>query len=227
MGKLTQKEFIERVTKNHPHLDFSEYIFTETRGYSIVKDSLGIKYLTKAQNLLRGKNLNPTSESAIDKQDWFLTKARQVHGNYYDYSKVKYVNVTTKVCIICPIHGEFYVRPTGHLKGNKCKKCSFPKHINHPGGYSGKYKHDPNYELYLYTIKLYNENETFYKVGLSNDPTRRFTFFPYKVDVIRLKKGILGDLFPKEQKIINNLKHYAYIPKIHFKGYSECFSKIE
>lgn len=37
----------------------------------------------------------------------FIKQARNVHGDKYDYSKVEYVNSKTKICIICPIHGEF------------------------------------------------------------------------------------------------------------------------
>ena len=54
----------------------------------------------------------------------FIKKARQVHGDKYDYSKVEYVNACTKVCIICPIHGEFWQSPTNHLRGKGCSKCS-------------------------------------------------------------------------------------------------------
>ena len=54
----------------------------------------------------------------------FIKKARKIHGNKYDYSKVIYVNNRTKVCIICPIHGEFWQTPTNHLKGQGCYKCS-------------------------------------------------------------------------------------------------------
>ena len=54
----------------------------------------------------------------------FIEKAKKVHGDKYDYSKVKYINNKTKVCIVCPIHGEFYIRPDMHLNGQGCKKCS-------------------------------------------------------------------------------------------------------
>lgn len=37
----------------------------------------------------------------------FIQEARDVHGDKYDYSKVEYVNNHTKVCILCPKHGEF------------------------------------------------------------------------------------------------------------------------
>ena len=41
----------------------------------------------------------------------------------YDYSKVEYVNYETKVCIICPEHGEFWQTPHGHLLGCGCPYC--------------------------------------------------------------------------------------------------------
>ena len=53
----------------------------------------------------------------------FKEKARDVHGDRYDYSKVEYVNAVTKVCIVCPVHGEFWQIPASHLKGIGCKKC--------------------------------------------------------------------------------------------------------
>ena len=58
-------------------------------------------------------------------QEQFIKKARDIHGDKYDYSKVKYVNVNTKVCIICPEHGEFWQTPLVHLYGGGCgcKEC--------------------------------------------------------------------------------------------------------
>ena len=37
----------------------------------------------------------------------FITQATKIHGNRYDYSKVEYKSTDTKICIICPDHGEF------------------------------------------------------------------------------------------------------------------------
>ena len=56
-------------------------------------------------------------------QEEFINRAIAIHGNKYDYSKVVYVNSTTDVCIICPIHGEFWQTPSGHLQGRGCKDC--------------------------------------------------------------------------------------------------------
>ena len=55
----------------------------------------------------------------------FIKKAREVHGDKYDYSKVEYDGAHTKVCIICPEHGEFWQTPNEHKKGCGCPNCSF------------------------------------------------------------------------------------------------------
>ena len=58
----------------------------------------------------------------------FITKAREIHGSTYDYSKVDYVNGSIKVCIIDPEYGEFWQTPNNHLKGCGCPKRS-GKHV--------------------------------------------------------------------------------------------------
>lgn len=57
----------------------------------------------------------------------FIKESNEVHQNKYDYSKVDYKGVTTKVKIICPVHGEFYQTPRVHLKGCGCPKCGFER----------------------------------------------------------------------------------------------------
>ena len=51
----------------------------------------------------------------------FIENAKKVHGDKYDYSKVQYVDSDTKVCIVCPIHGEFEQFPGNHLRGYGCR----------------------------------------------------------------------------------------------------------
>lgn len=53
----------------------------------------------------------------------FIERARKLHGDEYDYSKVKYVNIETEVCIICNKHGEFWQTPNNHLRGQGCPNC--------------------------------------------------------------------------------------------------------
>lgn len=54
----------------------------------------------------------------------FIERSEKVHNHRYDYSKVNYVNRNTKVCIICPEHGEFWQNPEHHLKGHGCPHCA-------------------------------------------------------------------------------------------------------
>lgn len=60
----------------------------------------------------------------VDKKAKFIEKAKNRHGDKYDYSKVEYINSTTKVCIICKEHGEFWQTPQGHARGQGCPKCA-------------------------------------------------------------------------------------------------------
>ena len=62
--------------------------------------------------------------SLCDSVNTFINKAKQIYENKYDYSKVKYKNNRTKVCIICSKHGEFWQLPNNHLNGHGCEKCS-------------------------------------------------------------------------------------------------------
>lgn len=54
----------------------------------------------------------------------FILKSKLIHGDKYNYSNVKYKNSTTKVCIICPEHGEFWQNPDIHLQGSGCPICA-------------------------------------------------------------------------------------------------------
>lgn len=66
------------------------------------------------------KSTNLTSEI-------FIQRGKLIHNNKYDYSKVKYKNLATKVELICPKHGSFLQCPSDHLNGNGCPKCNQSK----------------------------------------------------------------------------------------------------
>jgi hypothetical protein len=57
----------------------------------------------------------------------FIDRARQTHGDKFDYSKVNYINTKTKVNIICYVHGSFYQTPENHWVGKGCPYCKFDK----------------------------------------------------------------------------------------------------
>ena len=53
----------------------------------------------------------------------FVAKANEKHNFKYDYSKLKFKNVNSKIEIICPIHGSFFQKACAHLLYN-CAKCA-------------------------------------------------------------------------------------------------------
>lgn len=64
-----------------------------------------------------------TRKSTLD----FISKARKIHGDFYDYTKTIYIRGNEKVIITCPIHGDFEQLASNHLKGEGCRLCGIKK----------------------------------------------------------------------------------------------------
>ena len=64
------------------------------------------------------------SKKEILNTEELICKFKKVHDDNFDYSKVIFEGLTSKVIIICPDHGEFAQQPRLHLRGsNGCKTC--------------------------------------------------------------------------------------------------------
>lgn len=57
----------------------------------------------------------------------FIRRAKEIHGNKFDYSKAIYINSKTKLTIICCSHGAFKQLPSNHINGQECPKCAEEK----------------------------------------------------------------------------------------------------
>ena len=123
--KLTTEEFVKRAIEIHgDKYDYSkvEYKDNKTKVCIVCPDHR--KFYQTPSDHLRGKGCSKCGGNIRLTAEKFIEKAREVHGNKYDYSRVDYKDNKTKVCIICLDHREFYQRPGDHLKGNGCPKCS-------------------------------------------------------------------------------------------------------
>lgn len=130
-----QQYFIKKYTEYFPELDYSKTqylgwdkhvtITCPKHGDFKVLPSLFLKSkgCPKCSMEQHGRNMTKSPED-------FLKDAKLVHGDKYDYSKVEYINCQTKVCIICPEHGEFWQTPNSHLQGSGCPNCSNSKGEN-------------------------------------------------------------------------------------------------
>lgn len=58
----------------------------------------------------------------------FIERARKVHGDKYDYSKVEYLGLKVEVCVICKKHGDFVKKPKDILRGFGCPHCNTNKY---------------------------------------------------------------------------------------------------
>ena len=60
----------------------------------------------------------------------FIERAKGVHGDLYDYSKIKkFERYDVPVPIVCNKHGEFNQRPSNHINGCGCPKCGEEKAV--------------------------------------------------------------------------------------------------
>ena len=130
-NRLTTKDFIKKAKETHGNkYDYSKVDYkNSTTKVCIICPEHGEFYQRPGEHFRGygcqkcGGNLKLTTES-------FIRKAKEVHNNKYDYSKVVCKNSTTKVCIICPEHGEFFQIPNNHIRGQGCSKCGGSYRLN-------------------------------------------------------------------------------------------------
>ncbi|MDP9645461.1 PDDEXK family nuclease [Paraburkholderia caledonica] len=109
------------------HGDRYDYSATEYKGRGqkvVVGCHMHGPFLTSPETHLRGANCMQCSGKAKGTTDWFIAKARAVHGERYDYSRVDYKGRRQKVCIICREHGEFWQDASNHVhRSSNCPTC--------------------------------------------------------------------------------------------------------
>jgi len=121
---ISRDDFIERANRKHGNkYDYSKVEYVN----SLTKVIIGcpehgdfIQSPTKHTNSTGCPRCGGTKQSTTED---FIKKAREVHGDRYDYSKVVYVKNDKKVIIGCPEHGDFEQQPANHLQGKTCHKC--------------------------------------------------------------------------------------------------------
>ena len=129
--KYTTEEFIERAKKIHGNkYDYSkvEYVNNETK-ICIICSKHGEFWMRPNSHISQKQGCPICRNEGIAKKkskttEEFINDLKKVHGDKYNYSKVKYIGCYEKVCIICPKHGEFWMSPTNLLNGHGCPNCS-------------------------------------------------------------------------------------------------------
>ena len=122
--KFNTSDFINKAREVHgDRYDYSKVNYVNSVTKVCIICSEHGEFWQKPVGHLRGGNCPICSGSFKRTTEWFINKAREVHGDKYDYSKVEYIKAKEKVCIICPEHGEFWQEAFSHLSGAGCPKC--------------------------------------------------------------------------------------------------------
>lgn len=127
MGKgLSTEDVLERFQKTHGNTyDYSKMEYT--RGdfvVTIICEKHG-PFLQRPESHWMGQGCKKCgNERHKYSQEEVLKKFKKIHGDFYDYSKVNYKRSDAYIIIVCPNHGEFLQKPSGHWNGAGCLKCS-------------------------------------------------------------------------------------------------------
>ena len=232
--RYTTNEIIEKFKEIHgDKYDYSKVEYKTTHTNVLVICPKHGEFLIAPSNHLKGQGCSLCNKKEkitpikkiIDKKQIFIEKTKQIHGNRYDYSKVEYVNYSTKVCIICSEHGEFWQTPDSHLSGCGCPVC-------------GKKKNDKLKTLGLNKFiekakQIHGDRYDYSKVEYVNTKTKVCIVCPkhgefWQTPDSHLRgKGCLK-CFEIKKKTLYNLTNEQYISKaklVHGDKYD--YSKVE
>jgi len=201
----TTDEFIREAEKVHAsRYDYTEVIYqNSTTPVDIICADHGT-FRQQPGTHLSGSgcpecgNLDSSSKRRKN-ETWFIEKAKEIHSDRYDYTKVIYKTTSENIEIICPEHGSFWQNPSNHIH----KECGCPDCAEY--GFNGS---QPGI---LYYIQ--DTGTGYYKIGITNRTIKeRFGGKFKKIKVIRSWSFEVGaDALELEQFLHQELKEYQVI----------------
>ena len=122
--RKTTEQFIARATAIHgDRYDYSKVLYVAAKNkVTIICPEHGEFEQTPA-NHCTGYGCHECGGNKPLTLDRFIERANKIHKGRYDYSRVEFKNVESKVEIICPDHGPFLQRLMSHLRGFGCDRC--------------------------------------------------------------------------------------------------------
>ena len=162
-SSLTTEEFIEKAKKIHgTRYNYSLVDYTLSKNEIIIICKEHGQFKQKPNSHLNGSGCKECSDTSLSSKE-FISRARKVHGNFYDYSDVVYKGIFSKVVINCKIHGLFKQRPDAHLGGQGCNLC---------GHESTKKKRSSNSEEFIKkALNIHGTKYDYSKVNYKNNST--------------------------------------------------------
>ena len=239
--RLTTEEFIRRSNIAHDNkFDYSKSIYKNTDSKVIIICPIHGEFQQNTKHHMYGVGCSKCSGNNKITTKEFIKKAKKVHGDTYDYSKVNYVNNRKKITIICKVHNEFTQTPKNHLHYG-CKKCAdLLNYHNYLIRSNIKKRNSPETIFKTYLLKCtLPTGETFLKFGntwnsvikrygKSNIMSERCPFNWKLLDIIKTKdniKSVYIENYLKQILIENPEYMYSFkdLNNYQFGGYTECF----
>jgi len=123
--KARSDEFIKKAQKIHNNkYDYSKVNYVNNLSKITIICPKHGEFEQIPNNHLRYGCFRCSIEDRILTTEEFIERAKKIHGDKYDYSKVDYIGNKTEITIICPKHGEFNQIPNSHLNGKNCRECA-------------------------------------------------------------------------------------------------------
>lgn len=119
----------------------------------------------------------------------------------------------------CPICKNEWESSIGNIQAGHTKSCCGVKR-----GWSKSQWVKLSSIAKLYKVRLYNDVESFIKIGMTTKPvSKRFRNVPYKYEILKVIDGESSYIFDLENRSKRLFKKYSYKPLLSFKGESECY----
>ena len=129
--KMTTDSFIQLAKETHgDRYDYSKTCFLGSRQKLSISCLLHGMFTQLSTNHLAGRGCpdcgkeQSAASQTVSTEDW-IVKAKEVHGDKYDYSDTVYVHCLQDVRIWCSVHGFFVQQASNHLRGSGCQQCGW------------------------------------------------------------------------------------------------------
>ena len=208
-------------TKNSVLLEFKCNVCGE-----IIKQSLG--NITNGKGCGSCKGLQVTPFNSLETKRPDLIKYLVDKTDAKKFTKMSHQKIKCK-CEKCGKEKQVIIKNLVK-QGFSCDECNC-KAVEYSFENAKKFKDEwVQKKAYVYFIRCWNEEEEFYKIGITKrKTTERFgkkSEMPYKWEEIKIIPTNLYDAIFLEKELHKKLKAFRYYPKIHFAGFTECFTKL-
>lgn len=129
-SRLTTEKFIEKSKLIHgDKFDYSKVEYSvNSEKVLIICPEHGLFKQSAASHLSGSGCLKCSILNRRKTRKEFIEEAKKVHGDRYEYSKVRFTHTKLKVIVTCKIHGDFLVKPNAHLtSASGCSRCKESK----------------------------------------------------------------------------------------------------